>query len=308
MNMKKVLIMTILALSFSGCKYDDSYLNPKLETMAYFASKSAYTRTVIAGEEMQFKIGAAMSGVLENTNNETVDMIIDKSAALESGKLLLPDACYNSSELDGIVRVTIPAGDFLGYFTVKINAAEFLNDPHSLAGAYVIPVKIVGTSLQSINRDLDHVSVSVTYMSGVDGYYLYRSTIKKEFNGTFVENSTRTEASPNESDNSVFRLTTQSPSTVRVRPAVNSFLNGLAFDLTVNDENVTYTSLPGVPEVTPAGDNRYNSANRDFSLNYKYKTATSDTVYHVSQELIFRNRMVDGINQTREYLIHLSYR
>ena len=101
--MKKIFIAIAMISFFFGCKYDDDYLNPKLETMAYFASKTEYTRSVIVGEGMQFRIGAAMSGVIENTRNETVDMIINKNAALSEGKTLLPDTYYNSSELSGTI-------------------------------------------------------------------------------------------------------------------------------------------------------------------------------------------------------------
>ena len=170
--MKKIFIAIAMISFFFGCKYDDDYLNPKLETMAYFASKTEYTRSVIVGEGMQFRIGAAMSGVIENTRNETVDMIINKNAALSEGKTLLPDTYYNSSELSGTIQATIPAGDFLGYFTVRIDSINFLSDAKSLTGEYAIPVKIVGTSLESVNEELSFIQVFVKYMSTIDGYFV----------------------------------------------------------------------------------------------------------------------------------------
>lgn len=304
--MKKIFIATAMMLVFIGCKYDDDYLNPKLETKAYFASKTEYTRSVIVGEGMQFKIGAAMSGVIENTRNETVDMIIDKSATLSEGKTLLPDTYYNSSELSGTIQATIPAGDFLGYFTVKMDSVNFLSDAKSLTGEYAIPVKIVGTSLESINEELSTVQVFVKYMATFDGYYLYRSTIKKEEGGVIAEEETVTESYPNESDNSTYRLETKAPFTVTVTPAVSSSLNGLKFDLTLNEEDNTLSlaSVVGFPEVSADGENIYNKKTRDLTLNYKY--TENGIVYHVSQELIFRNRMVDEINQTRDYLSYFN--
>ena len=139
-----------------------------------------------------------------------------------------------------------------------------------------------------------------------DGYYLYRSTVKKEVAGIIVEEETITESYPNESDNSTFRLETKAPFTVSVTPAVSSFMNGLKFDLTLNekDNTVTIGTVSGFPEVVADGENVYNKKTRDFVLNYKY--TENGTVYHVSQELIFRNRMVDGINQTREYLSYFN--
>lgn len=303
--MKKIFIigLTIL-LGLSGCKYDDDYLNPKLdETIAYFASSASYNRTLIVGEGLQFKIGAAMAGVTENKRNETVDMIIPQDP-LSGGKELLPADYYNSSDLSGVIKATIPAGEFLGYFTVKMDSAKFLSDPQSLAGKYALPVKIVDTSLESINEELSEILVTLKYMSNVDGYYLYESTIKEEVNGAVVR--TTSENYPNESDNSTWRLATQAPFTVQVTPAVNSSTNGLKFNLTVQDNVVSYESVDGQPVVEADGANSYDPKTRDFELNFKYNGSEEGTIYHVSTKLIFRNRMVDHVNQTREYLSYFN--
>ena len=45
---------------------------------------------------------------------------------------------------------------------------------------YTIPVQIVATSLDSIEKGLDSIKVSVKYIAGQDGYYLYKNIIKKE--------------------------------------------------------------------------------------------------------------------------------
>ncbi len=253
--MKKILIAVIL-LGLISCKYNDDYLNPKLESKAYFASNLEYTRTVIVGEGMQFKIGAAASGSLQSPVGQTVDMIIDKSAALGDGKKLIPDTYYNSTELKDIIKATI-GDNFLGYFTVKIDSVNFLNDPLSLDGNYTIPVKIVNTSLQSINEERDKVQVSVKYMSKVDGYYLYTSNIKREING-IIDGWNITEKYPNESDNSTYRLETTEPFKVKVTPAVNSFLNDISFELIVVDDNsVSFNSLINHPEIIAVGENKY---------------------------------------------------
>ncbi len=304
--MKKISIALIIAICLIGCKYDDSYLDPRLETQAYFASAQSYTRTVIVGEGLHFRIGAAMAGVTENKQNETVDMIIAKDSDL-GDKELMPDNYYNSSELNGTIKATIPAGSFLGYFTVKIDSINFLNDPKALTAGYALPVKITATSLQAVNGELDNVVVSVKYMCGVDGYYLYESVIKTEENGVIMEDKTITENYPNESDNSTWRLETQAPFKVKATSAVNASTSGLVFNIIVDGSTVTYESIAGNPEIIPNGVNQYNPKTRDFNLNYKYKSpAEPDVVYHVSQKLIFRNRMVDGVNQTRDYLSYFN--
>lgn len=302
--MKKVLIIAGIFIGLMSCKYDDSYLDPKLESKAYFASNLEYTRSVIVGEGLYFKIGAAASGSLQSPVGATVDMVIDKSVVFEGDKQIIPDTHYNSSELSGTIHATF-GDNFLGYFTVKMDSTVFLNDPKSLTGNYIIPVKITGTSLSSVNEERSSVQVGVKYMSKVDGYYLYKTTIRREVDGIMTDWSLE-ERYPNESDNSTFRLETVAPFKVMVTPAVNSFLNGMNFELTVDDDDeVAYGSIDGGKNVQADGENQYDRRTRDFTLNYKY-VQSSDTVYHVSQELIFRNRMVDGVNQTRDYLSYFN--
>lgn len=302
--MKHLFILAAIVLCLSGCKYNDDYLDPRLDqTIAYFASATSYNRTLIVGEGLYFKIGAAMAGVKENPKDESVYMYISREP-LSGGKELMPKDYYNSSELSGVIEATIPKGEFLGYFTVKMDSLKFLNDPQSLTGGYALPVKLVDTSLESINTDLDSILVTVKYMSGVDGYYLYESTIKKEVGGSITD--TKTEKYPNESDNSAWRLETKAPFTVQVSPAVNTSTNGVKFNLTVKGNTVTYEPIAGQPFVEADGSNTYDSKTRDFELNFKYKDNQSEAVYHVSTKLIFRNRMVDNFNQTREYLSYFN--
>lgn len=305
--MKNIFLsLIIILLVFTGCKYDDDYLSPKLDkTIAYFASFQSYSRTVIVGEGLRFKIGAAMAGVVSNNEDRTVDMMISPYPFTTSdGLIQLPKDLYNSSELGGTIQATIPKGEFLGYFTVQFDSAKFLNDPATLNGKYSIPVKIIATSLDSIG--IDSVMVSVKYMSNVDGYYLYESTVMKESGGIIVTAKTITQKYLNESINSTWRLLTKGPFKVEATSAVTAFTNGLKFNLTVENNTVTYESIIGQPVVSPEGTNTYDSKTRDFDLNFNYKKTGNDTLYRVNTKLIFRNRMVDKVNQTREYLSYFN--
>lgn len=125
-----------------------------------------------------------------------------------------------------------------------MDSLKFLNDPESLSGRYALPVKLVDTSLESINTELDSILVTVKYMSGVDGYYLYESTVKKEVGGSITD--TKTEKYPNESDNSAWRTGNKSILyRCRYLRAVNSSANGVKFNLTVKGSAVTYESIAG---------------------------------------------------------------
>lgn len=317
--MKKIIFASVLVvIGFAGCKkYNDGYLNPTLpKTVAYFASFQDYSRTVVVGEGLRFKIGAALGGVLTNTQDRTVVMqigsVLYKTAANDP-RILMPATYYNASGLGSKINTIIPAGQVIGYFSVELDSVNFLNDPVSMYKSlnnegYTLPVKIVATSLDSIAKGLDSIKVSVKYIAGVDGYYLFNNVIKKEVAGTIVDSKTQIDSAQNESDNSAWRLLTQGPFKVKVTSATSAFTNGLNFNLIVDaNKVVSYESIAGQPVITAESTNTYTSKTRDFSLNYTYKKAgIADTIYHVSSKLSFRNRIRDKVNETREYLSYFN--
>ncbi len=316
--MKKVIFGFILMASITGCKkYDDDYLNSRLDkTTAYFASFQEYTRTLVVGEGLQFKIGVAMSGLLQNTQDRTVEVEIGRQLNAPSPRVLLPLNYFNSAELGAKTPLTIPKGSFIGYFTVKLDSTLFVNDPISMhknlnvLEGYTLPVKIVSTSLDSIAKGLDSIKVSVKYIAGVDGWYLFKNTIRKQLvsNGSYVDAATQRDSSLTEADASTWRLLTQGPFKVRADAASSGFTNGFKFNLNVDQNKVvSYEILTGQTAITPEGTNTYDSKTRDFVLNYRVmKTGVSDTIYHVTSNLIFRNRVRDRVNETRDYLSNLN--
>ena len=313
MKIKNILFAVAIVIGLlNGCKYDDSYLDATIGyTMTYFASNS-HTRTVIPGEGLYFGVGPAMAGVIENPNDQTVDIVFPRNEFPSSYNRTLMPANYisNFSELSSVVKVTIPKGRFLGLHTVVLDSVAFLNDPAALNATYAIPIKIVGTSLDSINAARDSILITVRYQSTYEGYYFFKnSTITPEHGGTMFPS--RTESYTNESNNSCWTLTTLEPFKVRAVSAVNAFTQSLQFDLSVTrDGTVTYdiSEAPNQTVEPEAGkENKYDSKTRDFTLNFKYvKPENNDTTYHVSTTLYFRNRIVDNIMQTREYLMHYN--
>ncbi len=319
--MKKMIVgFILLGVAAAGCKkYSDDYLNPTLpKTIAYFASFQEYTRTVVVGEGLEFKIGPAMAGVTQNNADRTVDLqiggVLNKTSPTDTRELL-PPGYYNSAQLGGKTTVTIPAGQFVGYVTIKLDSALFVNDPKSMyrnlnaLEGYTLPVRILSTSLDSIGKGLDSIKVSLKYIATVDGYYLYNNVIKREVAGVIIDAKTQVDSAMNESDNSTWRLLTQGPYKVKVTSAATAFTNGLNFNLNVDSNKVvTYESISGQPVVTAEGTNTYTSKTRDFSLNYTYKKpGITDTIYHVSSKLLFRNRIRDRVNETRDYLSYFNH-
>ena len=324
MNMKLnkiVLIFSIIASLLSSCAYDDSYLDAKLtKNMAYFASLKDYTRTVVVGEGLQFRIGAAMAGALHNDLDRTVSFKLGTTAfaLTDTSHVIMPTNYFNYASLlttDGTVQAVIPKGSFIGYFPIVLDSVKFLNDPLALKGKYSIPVKIVATSLDSINKVNDSVTIKVKYMAGTEGYYLYKNTITKELNGTIV-GSTVVENFANESNDQAWSMVTQAPFTVQVTAPIAEYTTSmkligssvstpLKFNLTVNSTGISYQQVSGQATIQADGANSYERKTHDFNLKYSFKKPSNDTIYHVSSNLIFRNRMRDGINETRDYLTKL---
>ena len=311
---KLIIVLIAIALNAASCAYDDSYLDAKLpKNMAYFASLKEYHRTLVVGEGLRFKIGAAMAGELNNNADRTVDFKLGSAMAFPVTDLVhvaLPTDYYNYAALTGTtskVQAIIPKGSFIGYFTVVMDSVKFLNNPLAMLSTtqtqfLTLPVKIVSTSLDSVNLANDSITVKVRYMAGTDGYYLYKNTITKKLNGNTV-GTTITENYASESDEQAWRLTTAGPFTVEVLSAIGEkTTSGLKFNLTVDNSGISYQSIAGQPVVDASGPSVYDKKTRDFNLNYTYKKSGNDTIYNVNSNLIFRNRMRDGINESRDYL------
>lgn len=313
-----VLILSLIVSFFSSCAYDDSYLDAKLpKNMAYFASLKDYTRTVVVGEGLQFRIGAALAGVLHNDFDRTVNFKLGTTAfaLTDTSHILMPTNYFNYSSLlgsDGTVQTIISKGSFIGFFPIVLDSVKFLNDPLALKGKLSIPVKIVATSLDSINIANDSITVKVKYIAGTEGYYLYKNVITKELNGATV-GSTVVENFANESNDQTWEMVTRSPFTVLVTAPIaekttsmkligSSVSTPLKFNLTVNSSGISYQQVSGQATIQSDGINSYDKKTHDFNLKYSFKKPLNDTIYHVTSNLIFRNRMRDGINETRNYL------
>lgn len=319
---KLITVIIVIAINAAGCAYDDSYLDAKLpKNMAYFASTKDYTRTVVVGEGMHFRIGAAMAGVLHNDYDRTVNFKLGTTAfaVTDTSHVLMPANYYNFAALqgaDGTVQAIIPKGSFIGYFPVVLDSVKFLNDPLAIRGKLSIAVKIVATSLDSINKVNDSVTVKVKYMAGTEGYYLYKNTISKELNGVTV-GSAVVENFANESNDQAWSMVTIAPFSVLVTAPIAEYTTSmklagasvstpLKFNLTVNSSGISYQQIAGQATVLADGTSSYDRKTHDFILKYSFKKPSNDTIYHVSSNLIFRNRMRDGINETRSYLNQLT--
>ncbi len=158
--MRKVLIPLVLIIGLAACENQEQVF-PDYELQAVYFPIQLPIRTLSLGEdridnsldrEYKFDIGVSIGGMYENKWDWTVDYVVDPSltdnAFNGAGAPLipLPEDYYTMSPLN---RVVIPKGSFNGLIRIELTD-EFFNDPLSLTGQYVVPLRITGTSADSV--------------------------------------------------------------------------------------------------------------------------------------------------------------
>ncbi len=160
--MKRLLYILVFLLVITSCQnqpvsFDD------YELKAVYFPYQRPLRTLSLGEdrldnsldkEGKFDIGISIGGMYVQKWNWTVDYVLDNSILTDvytntdpALKLLeLPSSYYSLSPAG---TVTIPKGSYNGLIRVELSGS-FFDDPLSLTGLYVIPLRLTGTSADSI--------------------------------------------------------------------------------------------------------------------------------------------------------------
>lgn len=152
----------LLSLGFFSCENQDVSFPPFDYTTTYFPYQFPF-RTLVLGDYIfdntndnlhKFQITAVMGGVYKNTENITVNFVVDptltvklfKNIAYTAPYLPLPTSYYTLSNTSQII---IPGGKVNGTVDVQLTDAFFL-DPLSIAQNYVIPLKITSSTTDSV--------------------------------------------------------------------------------------------------------------------------------------------------------------
>lgn len=209
--MKRVInkILPLVALSASvalttSC-YEDYTVDFDYST-CYFASQQPL-RTLIAREDestLDFQMGVVLSGIRDNQIERDVLLAYDEEllytvAGAENFELL-PEDLYQTSLVNN--RLTIPVGEYMCAFDVKIDRDKFAALEGSLSNTYAIPYRIVDAQVDSILRGdavtaaKDYTVLVVKYASEYCGtYYAYgkrtnNSTGEVVFYGDYADRMT----------------------------------------------------------------------------------------------------------------------
>lgn len=316
--MKKILAFLALSIALVSCYKD--YIKDFTYSGVYFPL-TIDVRTVVVGEGMQVKIGAALGGVMENTKDRNVNFILDNSlittallasmkassysyikSAVSSVTTLspLPANYYTLSNAGTIV---IKAGQHSGTVTLKVDSAVFLADPATINPKYVVPFYITTADADSIIEPLRTAKVGIKYEHMLFGNYLHGGVTTVDSAGTMVKPILYI-TSRSEGDTKIWNLTTVAPNAV----VSNGYSDKTSTTkkeivLTLNGTDITISTATGSTNTYLAdGASTYNGAkllqNRKILLNYKYVVGVK--TFHCQDTLTFRNRIRDGINEWQD--------
>jgi hypothetical protein len=158
--MRNIFICIVLIIGLAGCENQEQVF-PDYDLQAVYFPIQLPIRTLSLGEdrvdntldkEHKFDIGVSIGGMYENKKNWTVDYVVDTSLtenAMNGTGAPLISLPANYYTLNPLNTVIIPKGSFNGLIRVELTD-DFFNDTLSLTGQYVIPLRITGTSADSV--------------------------------------------------------------------------------------------------------------------------------------------------------------
>jgi len=295
----QVLVVSMLAsLTFSSCQYDDFLENEYDYTAVYFAHDTL-SRSFIMGEGMRIGVGVVLGGVLSNTQDVEVTFSMDTDSLVNNPKLsALPEAYYDLVDADGnpVTNViTIPAGSSQGFVYVQADSAALLADALSLGNNYALPFKLESVAnADSILEGFESTVITFTYINQLYGYYIQNGSYTKsdgvseeviDYDGDIAD--------------AVF-LDMKSPTTLKTTSYSNEYDAEMNLVL-AEDNTISIMSADASAPITDNGGSYYDPSTRTIFLNYSF--SFNGYTYTANDELVFRNRVVDGVNQYNEDLI-----
>lgn len=314
--MKKAFIYILLLSGLAGC--EDQEINyPDYDMQAVYFPLQLPLRTLSLGEdrvdnsmdrELKFDIGIAIGGMYKNNKDWTVDYVVDTS--LTTGVtvgglplLSLPEAYYSLSPLNTMV---IPNGSFNGRIQVQLNQ-NFLDDPIAIAGRYAVPLRITGTSADSVlsgvpapNTDIPDRRIPANWIAGQTpkDWVLFGIKYINAYHGNYLQ-----------------------------RGRNIRYQGGVPLDTAIykerfveRDQRVRFTTIAKDRIVTNGVSNRISSGNNNYSMELTFANITgasgaitispaAGSLYSVtgSGQFFERAESVEGFAELIFQSMHLNY-
>lgn len=317
MIMKKIFAFLIIALLFVSC-YEE-YVKDFDYDGIYFPNP-VNVRTVVVGEGMKIKVGAQLSGVLENTRDRNVNFVIDNNLVTPSilntmkthswfwvsgpaGKVEelkpLPSDYYTLSDPG---RIIIKKGWHSGNVTLKIDSLKFLGTEGTLNPMYAIPFYITDADADTIIEKFRSTVIGIRYENKLFGNYLHGGVaVVKNAAGATVE-TLKYQTAVNQT-NEIMQLSTVAPHALATNGYVRNRTGKPEIILSLEGNNVIIGSAPGSTNTyEPDGESLFNGSKllQDRKIFLKYKYVENNLTYHCQDTLTFRNRIRDGINEWQD--------
>ncbi|MBU3011292.1 DUF1735 domain-containing protein [Polaribacter vadi] len=288
-------LLLLITFSFGSCAYED-FLENEFEFTSVYLPKEQIDRTFIMDEGMIIGVGAVLGGRLENTENVEITFSLNDDLVTDAGYTVLPDSYYElvDSEGNAVVdnKITISAGKLQGFVYVKADSINYLNDAMSLGNNYALGFQLDNVvKADSILANLKTTVISFSYINQLYGNYFQ--------NGQYVKNDGTTSETIEYSGDVLegVSITMINPTTVQCDGIANLRGNNDKMNLVIADDNtITIESVTGAIAITDDGGSFYDPATRTITLNYSFESLGVN--YTANDVLGFRNRVVDGVNQT----------
>ena len=324
---RKVLTAIVAVCIVTGC-YED-YLRDFDYTAAYIAYQYDL-RTFVAGEDEAFLLPVALGGVMVNNVDRAYSVSVDDNLCSQNlnpisgnkydefnamdgmlgkaqfGMLAGGSNSYVSQEIGAagiselvplpkdyysvnFAGISIPAGYVTASARIRASS-EFFDDPHAYKPYYAIAYKIDKADVDSLISERSFSVVAVKAENKFFGNWYHGG---KSMAG---QDEILYPIDIPQDDNSVYTLTTVDKNTVRTNKYVQ---NTGSLILTFNGDDITISS-DDVQLVPDTRRSWFNGAkllqNRVLYLNYSYIDTKGRTI-QVSDSLMFRNRIRDGISE-----------
>lgn len=293
-NRTIILLLAIVSLTVTSCRYED-FVTDFTFSSVYFP-RQTNTRTFVVGENKTIEIGVVMGGKISlNNPPEWVDYTIDPDLLAGKGLTLLPADYYTLSHGS---RFDIPTGKVQGTIVMTIDTAKFINDPLALTAKYAIPFRLTATSVDSILPEKSTFILSLKYEAKYFGNY-YHNGVVEIISSTGTQTVVYHQKEPVTNPINNWILTTTGPYSIltngiiNIKGGINTLLLRVNSDNTVALSKNPRASIP----VLPNGPCVYNPEKKEFYLQYTY--TSSGRTHNAKDTLIFRNRILDGVNQWR---------
>ena len=293
--MKKTFLLLIFIASLTACedyRYDD-FITDFDYTAVYFPFQEL-ERSFVYGEFNQIQVAVQMGGKRENNIDEWVEYIIDDTVTVDSSLTLLSPEYYTLSDDS---RFPMPTGSLGGELTLSVSQ-EFFEMADTTV--FYIPFKLLSTSLDTILESKQTMILTLNTEAAKFGNYYHNGVTQVDSvsgnTGTIAYH--QKEPVTNAVNN--WELTTAAYDTLltdgiadRKAGAVN-----YSFKMVVNADNSVdiYPNLDSEWLVTSNGASEYDPDKKEFYLNYSFQDADGNE-YTAKDTLIFRNRLLDGVNQ-----------